>query len=288
MDENKIKHHLHFDKIAVDTTFQTIADGELADTAGFPLSPQFLFKGSVHLTASKEFLNFTGYSKPNIHCEKIEKNWIRTSGDINPANVSITIESPVTDAGTKLAAAVAQTSDSTGIYAAFLMPKQKPSDLEIINASGVLYYDKTSNQFRITTPEKLEKPGIAGNYLSLDDSKCLVYGEGKLDFGSDFGQLSLKVVGNVMNNLNNDSTQFDVLGAVNFFFNEDAIKIMSEQISTNPSLLATQDVGRSTFEHGLAELVGKEKADKLIAELNLYGSFKRFRKTCAKRFSLPN
>ena len=275
IDENKIKHHLHFDKIGVDTTFQTIADGELADTAGFPLSPQFLFKGSVHLTASKEFLTFTGYSKPNFHCEKIERNWIRTSGDINPANVSITISSPVTDAGTKLAAAVAQTSDSTGIYAAFLMPKQKPSDLEIINASGVMYYDKGTSQFRITTPEKLEKPGIAGNYLSLDDSRCLVYGEGKLDFGSDFGQLSLKVVGNVMNNLNNDSTQFDVLAAINFFFNDDAIKIMSEQISTNPSLLATQDVGRPTFEHGLTELVGKEKADKLIAELNLYGSFKK-------------
>ena len=175
IDENKIKHHLHFDKIGVDTTFQTIADGELADTAGFPLSPQFLFKGSVHLTASKEFLTFTGYSKPNFHCEKIERNWIRTSGDINPANVSITISSPVTDAGTKLAAAVAQTSDSTGIYAAFLMPKQKPSDLEIINASGVMYYDKGTSQFRITTPEKLEKPGIAGNYLSLDDSRCLVY-----------------------------------------------------------------------------------------------------------------
>lgn len=275
IDENKIKHHLHFDKIGVDTTFQTIADGELADTAGFPLSPQFLFKGSVHLTASKEFLTFTGYSKPNFHCDKIERNWIRTSGDINPANVSITISSPVTDAGTKLAAAVAQTSDSTGIYAAFLMPKQKPSDLEIINASGVMYYDKGTSQFRITTPEKLEKPGIAGNYLSLDDSRCLVYGEGKLDFGSDFGQLSLKVVGNVMNNLNNDSTQFDVLAAINFFFNDDAIKIMSEQISTNPSLLATQDVGRPTFEHGLTELVGKEKADKLIAELNLYGSFKK-------------
>ena len=78
-----------------------------------------------------------------------------------------------------------------------------------------------------------------------------------------------------MNNLNNDSTQFDVLAAINFFFNDDAIKIMSEQISTNPSLLATQDVGRPTFEHGLTELVGKEKADKLIAELNLYGSFKK-------------
>lgn len=275
VDENKIKHHLHFDKVGVDTTFQTIADGELTDTAGFPLSPQFLFKGSVHLTASKEFLNFSGYCKPNIHCEQIEKNWIRSGGDIDPSNVSITIASPVTDAGTKLAAAVAQTGDSTGIYAAFLMPKQRPSDLEIINATGVLYYDKSTKQFRITTPEKLQKPGIAGNFLSLDDSQCLVYGEGKLEFGSDFGQLQLKAVGNVLNNLNNDSTQFDLMAAIDFFFHDDALKVMSDQFSTNPSLQGTQDVGRQTYEHGLAELIGKEKADKLIAELNLYGAFKK-------------
>ncbi len=275
VDENKIKHNFHFENIAVDTTFQTFADGELKDSLGFPLSPEFLFKGSIHLAAAQEYLTFSGYAKPNFHCEKVEKNWIRFSGPVNPANVSIPVSSPVTDNGAKLASAVAQTSDSTGIYAAFMMPKRKPSDLEIISADGVLFYDKATSQFRITTSEKLDKPGSAGNFLSLDDKKCMVYGEGKLNFGSDFGQLQLQTVGTVVNNLNNDSTSFDILAILEFFFSDDAMKIMSDQLSTNASLQATQDVGRQTYERGLTEIAGKEKADKLIAELNLYGSLKK-------------
>ncbi|MBP6427301.1 MAG: hypothetical protein KA430_06930 [Bacteroidia bacterium] len=275
IDENKVKHNFHFNSIAVDTTYQTYADGELTDTLGFPMSPQFLFKGGTHLAAAQEFLTFSGYAKPNFHCEKVERNWIRFSGPVNPANVSIPVSSPVTDGGVKLASAVAQTSDSTGIYAAFMMPKRKPSDLEIISADGVLFYDKATSQFRITTAEKLDKPGSAGNFLSLDDKNCMVYGEGKLNFGSDLGQLQLQTVGTVINNLNNDSTSFDILGAIDFFFNEDAMKIMTDYLSTNAALKATQDVGRQTYERGLTELAGKEKADKLIAELNLYGSFKK-------------
>lgn len=275
IDENNIKHHFHFDNIKADTAYQTVASGELSDPEGFPLSPNFLFKGTVNLAASRQYLNFSGYSKPNIRCEKIEQNWIRFSGDINPSNVSIPVNSPVTDNGTKLTAAVAQTSDSTGIYAAFLMPKQKASDLEIINASGVLYFDKATGQFRITTAERLEKPGAAGNFLSLDDKKCLVYGEGKLDFGSDFGQVELKTIGNVTNNLNNDSTRFDVVAAINFPMDNDVLKIMGDQLALNPLLQPTQDIGRPVFERALTELAGKEKADKLIAELNLYGSFKK-------------
>ncbi len=275
IDEKNVKHNLHFTQIGVDSIIQTVADGELTDTSGFPLSPQFLFKGSVHLNASQKFLNFKGYAKPNIQCEKIQKNWIRFSNEIDPSKIYIAIESPITDNGGKLSAAVAQTSDSTGIYAAFLMPKQKPSDLEIINANGVLYFDKETSQYRITTKEKLLKPDIAGNFLSLDDKKCLVFGEGKLDFGSDFGQLKLKTVGTVNNDLNTSNTTFDILAAIDFYFNEDALKILTTHLSTSAALFPTQDAGRSTYEKGLKELVGKEKADKMLSDLNLYGSFKK-------------
>jgi hypothetical protein len=275
VDINKVKHHFHFENVRVDTTFQTIADGELKDQEGFALSPQFLFKGNVHLVASREHLVFSGYAKPNIQCEMIQKNWIRFSGEINPSNVSIPVYGPVTDAGLSLSASIAQTSDSTGIYAAFLMPKQKAGDLEIISAEGVLYYDRGTNQYRITAKEKLEKPGLPGNYLSLDDTKCMVYGEGQLDFGTDFGQLDIRMAGNVINNLNNDHTEFDLIMALNFFFNDEALKLMSDYLSTHPSLQATQDAGRPTYEKGLAELTGKEKSEKMLTELNLYGSFKK-------------
>lgn len=275
VDESKVKHHFHFDRISVDSTHQTFADGELSDSAGFALSSRFLFKGNVRLTAVQQYLTFSGFTKPNFRCEKIPKNWIKFSGEINPDNVSIPISSPITDLGDKLAAAVAQTSDSTGIYAAFLMPKQKPSDLEIIHAEGVLFFNKNTNNFNITTADKLSNPGEAGNFLSLDDNKCFVFGEGKLNFGSDLGQLELSTVGSVYNNLNNDSTGFSILAAVDFFFNDEALKLMSNDLATNAMLKPTQDIGQLTYERGLAELVGKERADKLMAELNLYGAFKK-------------
>jgi hypothetical protein len=225
--------------------------------------------------ASHQFLTFSGYAKPNIRCEKITQNWIKFKGDINPENVSIPVNAPVTDGGQKLAAAVAQASDSTGIYAAFLMPKQKASDLEIISASGVLYFDKTDKRFKITTEERLLRPADPGNFLSLDDARCLVYGEGKLDFGSQLGQVEVKTVGNVTTNLNNDSTSVNVLMAVDFPFEEDALKVMWDELSNNALLEPTSDIGRPTYERGITELAGKEKAEKILSELTLYGSFKK-------------
>jgi hypothetical protein len=275
IDENKVKHHFHFDDIGVDTAYQTIASGELKDEQGFPLSSNFLFKGGVQLMASHQFLTFSGYAKPNIRCEKITQNWIKFKGDINPENVSIPVNAPVTDGGQKLAAAVAQASDSTGIYAAFLMPKQKASDLEIISASGVLYFDKADKRFKITTEDRLLRPADPGNFLSLDDARCLVYGEGKLDFGSQLGQVEVKTVGNVTTNLNNDSTSVNVLMAVDFPFEEDALKVMWDELSNNALLEPTSDIGRPTYERGITELAGKEKAEKILSELTLYGTFKK-------------
>jgi hypothetical protein len=275
VDESSKKHHFHFDNVRVDTSYQTIASGELNSDEGFPLSANFLFKGGVALQATHQYLTFSGYARPNFRCEKVAQNWIRFSGDINPKNVSIPIESPVTDAGAKLSASISQTSDSTGIYAAFLMPKQRATDLEIISAAGLLYFDKADSKFKITTEDRLAKPTDPGNFLSLDDKKCLVYGEGQLNFGTDLGQMELKTVGNVTNNLNNDSTQLDILAAIDFPFESDALKIIQEELANNPLLQPTVDVGRSTYERGITELAGKEKAEKMMAELNLYGSFKK-------------
>jgi hypothetical protein len=275
IDVNNVKHHLHFDKVAVDTTLQTYADGEISDSAGFQLSPQFLFKGGVHLLASKEFLNFSGYAQPNFHCEKIERNWIRFNGIINPANVAIPVSSPVTDNGTKLSATIAQSTDTTGVYSVFLMPKIRPGDREIISADGLLSYDKASNEFRITTKEKLEKPNSAGNYMSLNDNRCLVYGEGKINLGNDFGQLKMETVGNATYNLNNDSASINILAAVDFYFTDDALKVMAEQLQGAVNLEPSDDIGKPAYEKGLAELIGKEKSDKFISELNMYGAFKK-------------
>ena len=111
--------------------------------------------------------------------------------------------------------------------------------------------------------------------LFFNDTKCIAYGEGKLSFGADYGQVKASFVGNVTKNLNNDSTNFDLLLALDFYFTDDAMKVMSDALLSLPSLAPTKDIGNPTYEKGLAELIGKEKADKLIGEMNLYGTLKK-------------
>ncbi|MBP6513114.1 MAG: hypothetical protein KA347_10620, partial [Bacteroidia bacterium] len=100
------------------------------------------------------------------------------------------------------------------------------------------------------------------------------YGEGRLNLASAFGQFIMTVIGNVKNNTNNDSTNFDVLIGLDFMFNNDALKSMSELITGNPTLKPTDDT-RTTWVRGMKELVGIEKADKLISEYSLYGAPKK-------------
>ncbi len=276
IDQAKIKHKIHFDEVGVDTTYQTIAKGDLEDTAGFSLSPEFLFKGSARLAAARQFLTFDGYAKMNVKCDQLERNWFRFNVEIDPNNINIPVSTPVSDGGAKLFTGIYQASDSARIYAAFLSLKNRANDQEIISATGNLTYDKPSNEFRIASPARAgEKPSLPGNELIFNDTKCTAYGEGKLNFGADLGQVKATFAGNVTKNLNSDSTNFDLMLALDFYFSDEAMKAMSDGLLSQPTLSPTQDIGRPTYEKGLAELVGKDKADKLISEMNLYGSFKK-------------
>jgi hypothetical protein len=272
VDESKVKHHLHFEKITVDTAMQTVADGELSDSASFKLSPQFDYKGNVHLEAAKEFLTFRGYVRPNFRCDSIAKNWIRFSNEINPAFIQIPIDGPTTDDGQKLFSAIIQSSQ--GLYATFLGPKRAAADILILEAKGILTYDKLSGKFVITTKEKANKPDIAGNFMSLDDTKCLLYAQGKLQLDANFGQVNMETAGTVDYNLNNDSVKINVMIPIDFYFADEALKIMSDNVLLNTAL-STGQGNANNYERSLTELVGKEKADKMLGDLNLYGSFKK-------------
>ncbi len=275
IDETNAKKHFHFEKITVDTTYQTVADAEISESEGFHLSPMFGFKGSVHLAASKEHLVFGGYAKPTFNCDSVPARWIRFTSEVDPLSVMIPIENAITDNGERLRAGVFQSYDVKSVYAAFLAPKNNIRDSAMIDAKGFLTYYQPGNEYRITTKEKMDKPNIPGEFTSLNNQKCIVYSEGKLNFGLDAGQLKLLTAGNVTYNWNNDSIRFDLLLALDFYFNEDALKNMSDYFAQIASLSPTADNGRLTYEKGLGEFTGKDKAEKLITEMNLYGAFKK-------------
>jgi hypothetical protein len=287
-DELKTKQTFYFSNISVDTTYQTYAVTTISDTSKFRLSPYFEYKGEVKLKANNQYLVYDGAIRITHKC-KIPNSWLKFDAEVNPAEIYIPIsKTPVDQAGKGIATSLMVTTDSTHFYSAFLSPRQSTNnDAEVLPADGFLFYDKASKEYRISNKEKLIEKSLPGNYLSLSTTDCKVYGEGKINLGGDLGQLKIESVGNATHYLVSDSAKFEMLMSIDFFFADKAIEKMSEQISSTAELKPT-DFSKPTFEKGMRELMGKEQADKLISQLNLYGSYKKLPDELRKTFFLTD
>jgi hypothetical protein len=267
---------IFFNNIIPDTTGQTRASGLIAESIDFTLSPYFDFRGGVALEANNQHLTFNGSTRINHSCEKLGRNWMRFSAEINPQEIYIPVAlEPVSEDEGKLATGMLLAADSVGIYSAFLSKKLKPTDFSVITADGYLFYDKASMEYRVSTKEKLNENLLPGNYISLNTNECRFYGEGKMNFGCDLGNIQLKPAGQAVHNLINNQAVYDVIFSMNFFFDESALEKMADQMKKSSSADAV-DYSRKVFEKSLGELLGKETSDNLISQLNLNGSFRRF------------
>jgi hypothetical protein len=111
-----------------------------------------------------------------------------------------------------------------------------------------------------------------------------MYGEGKLNLGADLGQVDVNSVGTISHYTATDSAQINLLMTVNFFFDDKSLRTMSRDIEIFLNSLEAVDFGRAEYFKGLMEIMGKEKADKAIADLNLFGNIKKFPDELEKTF----
>lgn len=277
---------VYIGKIAVDTTLQTYGTGIISDTAKFELSPEFDFVGGVKLTANNEFLNFNGAFKINHECDTLFRNWIKFNADINPYEIYIPISDTIKDVnGTKLEAGIMLANDTNAVYSAFLMKKYKSTDQDVVTARGYIYYDDVSDEYRISSKEKLKQLNQPGNYLSLTRSNCITYGDGKIDLAPNTGRMSVGTYGNVKQYIIPDSTMMDIVIYFDFFFSDEALKFMNEKLEKYTTLKAF-DLTRTTFTKTLAEILGTKESDKLISDVSMNGSFKKIPDELEKTFLL--
>ena len=284
-DENKSPYVIHFASIKPDTVGTTISEGFIPEKDNFRFNDYFSFAGKVKLTATNQFLNFQGGTKMVHNCNRIGKSYLEFNGDINPAEILIPIPNEPKDVkGARVVNAVMYSPDTSGVYSGFVSPKSSKKDQEIIHADGFLTYDKAAGEYRISSKEKLIEQNLPGNYLSLNTANCVLYGEGKFDFGIDLGQLEFNEVGSATHYTINDSAILHSIATVNFFFENKALKKMVSDFEVALNILTPTDFSDPKFRKGLTELIGKEKADKVTAELELNGKIKKFPSELEKTF----
>jgi hypothetical protein len=275
IDELDEKQIIYFNTIQVDSTLQTIATGVITDSVGFTLSPFFDYQGQVLLSANRKLLTFSGGTAIRHDCDTLTRRWMKFRGEIDPKEVMIPVAEDLRDInGNKLYSGIYFSSDSIGVYSAFIGPKMKGGDIEVAAASGWLMYDKITSEYRISSKPKLSQLSLPGNYLSLAVYKCLTRAEGKLSLGANLGRVKLDIYGTTLYNAREDSTLINAVAELNFFFNDDAMELMYQSIAGAAGLDGV-GVNSELYTKYLGEVLGLEEADKITAELSLYGQLKK-------------
>lgn len=282
--EQVIKMHT----VGVNDVLETYALGNVSDSAGFRLSPWFGYAGKVNLDATENFLLFDGGAQISHNCDYRERLWLKFTARVDPEKVAIPVsESPQTVNFTDIYFSFMSTSDSVRVYNAFLDRRLRGSDKKLISSYGFLVYDEPSSEYRVASAERLEDPFNTGNYLSLNTSTCNGFASGKMDLGTDYGQVNMEIYGNGEHFAREDSVQFDLAMLLDFFFSKDALEILVTDLTTNGSLGAA-DLGSEVFERAMLETMGKARSATYLEDLRLFGSVEKMPQELNKTFVLTD
>lgn len=229
IDMNKEVQVIHFDTVWYYQTTQ--GNAKISRERDFKLSPHFGFDGRVELHSSDEFLTFVGGVELVHDCDTVKYARMRIMDQINPDHVLIKVDSKTKDVNDrKVVVAIASTNTTGRIYTCFGAAKDQFNDAEYISTQGYIDFDEKTQMFRAASLEKLEDPELPENIITLSKTECIARGSGAIDMGAKLGRISFSTLGTVVNYMKADSAEMSLTTAIDFFFNEQALKIMGKTI----------------------------------------------------------
>lgn len=262
-------------EIRIDTNIQTIAEGKILGDDKFMLSANFEFQGDVNLEANRAFLVFEGSTRILHDCPDEEIFWIPFTAEVNPQDIHIPIEaSLLAMTHEKIYSGLVSRNDPFGIYPVFLSEKEDDQDQVMVATSGFLSYDKKTSEYVIASEEKLKQPKLPGPLAALNINSCGVRTDGPLNFGIDFDPIDFQLFGSSTYNAQDENFDFNLSMVMDFLFNDDALKVFTNDINRSPETKGV-NFSKVYYEQSLKELLGQEKADQLITDLNLSGAIRK-------------
>lgn len=264
------EQQIFFKEIRVGEDTVTIARGDVAAEKVFHIDSKFDFKGSVDLIADQKNLIFDGYFMANHDCAFLDKEWIRFRSEINPKNIRFALDDEIfNDKEERLSSALIMSFDSTDFYSTFLSKKLKKGlDIDVLSAGSSLSYDAKESAYIIGGSDRLS------NSYTLYDKTCSTSGEGILDLDLNLGQIKVQSIGDVYHEMNSKETQIEGFLMFDFFFSEDAMRIMAEDLYGSP--------GEELFEYdekfakNLSRIVGEERGEMLLLDLEMKDEYSKF------------
>ncbi|MDX2361605.1 MAG: hypothetical protein QNK23_12425 [Crocinitomicaceae bacterium] len=273
--------YIAMNDIGLDTSYQTRASGEIAADAGFKLSAEFDYYGSASIKAAKPEILFSGATRINHGCVKFDRNWMAFTSEVDPKNIQIPVSDEMKDLdGGAISAGIvwrnSMSTDSLAMYPTFLSALVSEDDPIVITASGYLQYDAGAQEFQIGPREKLLNRNEPGNYIALHTESCSMNGDGVINLGMDYGDMTVDAVGVVNYDQATGITDMNITARFNMPIDKGLMQDVAERIAADEGLAPiAQDWFTNTLEKAIVEWDSRKEADKMMLDYSTNGEIKK-------------
>ncbi len=273
VNENKEVQKISFAELTVDT-LKTSAKGYIPESQKFMLNPDFTFYGDVNLYSIRDNLLFTGGAGIVTKCDEIKSYPVKFKSYIDPKNVMIPISDKPRDINDNMVFSGSYiNADSIHIYPAFLSAQKSWTDAGMVTSKGYLFYDRAKGRYVITSLEKIADPTLHDDIVAFDNKYCILSGEGKINFGTNFDLVRLVSAGKVIHTLDSNYVSLEAMLAFNFWFSPEALKMMSDEIRIMPSLKPV-NINSEFNNKAMKSIFGVEAANQIKENIDLFGTSK--------------
>lgn len=274
IDEIKSIQTIRLDTIWFYKTTQGI--GKIPLDMNFKLSPHFAFDGRMQLNSVDSFLTFVGGVEFIHDCDTVKYARFRIMQQINPNSIFLEINSKSKDMNDRKAVVAITSANRTGrIYTAFGAAKDQFNDAEYINVQGFITYDHDSQEYRAASREKLEDITLPGTIIRLRKSDCISIGTGAIDMGAKLGRVDFVTNGNIINYMKADSAEMNLTTSINFFFNEEAMKVMNKVIENTTTLDFFDPSSDEAYIEAIYNILGPDDYEKYKQDQAAFGQVKK-------------
>lgn len=280
-DKDSTVEYIAMNDIGLDTSYQTRASGKIDAERGFKLSPEFDYYGDVSIRASNPLIYFSGATRINHGCAKFDRNWMAFTSQIDPKNIQIPVSDQMKDLdGNPISAGIvwrdSRSTDSLRMYPTFLSALYDANDPIVITSSGLLQYDPSAKEYQIASKDKLVDKSEPGNYIALNTETCSMSGEGVINLGMDYGDMTVDAVGEVNYDQSSGETTMDITARFDMPVDKGLFQDVANRINEVPNLQPMESnwPQTTTLEKAVLEWDGRKESDKIVDEYVRKGEVK--------------
>ncbi len=273
-DRFEKKQPIYMSSISVNEDGISMGFGNIPEGEIFFLSPEYNFKGEVSFMANRKNLRFNGGYKINQECVVNFDNWVPFNKVITPNKIYFDVDSNTTDSqGRPAFFGLAYSDQYRRFYPLVIEALNSSTDTLFCYASGRMNFDTTTGSLSVGSASRFSQNDLQNNFITLENSRCIMQGDGNFNLGLDLNMITLKSSGTFEHKIVVDSTYLNSVLLMDFHFDEKALEMMTD------SIRLTNNEGGSLSE-GLFPMFLKknlvlEEAEQQISDLALYGEMRR-------------